>query len=54
VCVWCRMRCLSFLRLKLFKLLVYQNRQNFKTVQQHFLKVRTLRVKGWVLLWSLL
>ncbi|XP_025407786.1 AF4/FMR2 family member 4-like isoform X5 [Sipha flava] len=32
------MRCLSFLRLKLFKLLVYQNRQNFKTVQQHFLK----------------
>lgn len=34
-----RMRCLSFLRLKLFKLLVYQNRQNFKTVQQHFLKV---------------
>lgn len=36
------MRCLSFLRLKLFKLLVYQNRQNFKTVQQHFLKVSAI------------
>ncbi|VVC25365.1 Hypothetical protein CINCED_3A023406 [Cinara cedri] len=32
------MRCLSFLRLKLYRLLTYQHRPSFKTVQQHFLK----------------